>query len=677
MSQRPIDPETLQQTKQEIRNLAREIAELSKQDLAPPEYFEKFLSSVVTALAAVGGAVWTIAEGRLSLLYQINMRTTELMEGGEDQQRHGRLLQRVVATGEPLILPPYSGTGDSDEAGNPTRFLLILVPLKSEKEVEGVIEIFQRPGASPDVQRGYLRFMTSVCDLANGWIKSRKLRQISDKQTLWQRLEQLAQVVHESLDRRETAFVVANEVQRFVGCDRVSVVVRRGSKYYIEAISGQDQIDHRSNTVVLLQKLSRHVLAAGDPLWFTGSTEDQPPQIEHALEDYVDHAHSKTVAIIPLRKPIRPSISPTAENEEEGSASGEILGALVVEQIEDSTNLQTIQTRTELVQQHVARAVANAHEHNSLLLLPVWKAISNSLWVFRARTLPKTIAISAVVVGLVVAALLIPVDFNMKGPGELQPVDRRDVFAGIEGVVTAVHKDHGDRVEAGEALITLRNTDLLVQLEDVAGQQRSTIEQILSIERTLLDTTAINPTERSRLSGDLLQLRQQMASLKAQHELLQQKQALLTVKSPIAGQVVTWDPKKQLINRPIAPGQVLLTVANPDDEWELLVYMPEDNVGYVMEAIDEEGNENLPVTYVLATNPGDSLQGTLKEVHQRAETHKDEGHAVKLAIKINRDDLTDPRPGATATVKVYCGKKSFAFTWLHDVVEFVQTKLFF
>ncbi|MCA9270182.1 MAG: HlyD family efflux transporter periplasmic adaptor subunit [Planctomycetales bacterium] len=677
MTQRPIDPESLQQTKQEIRNLARDIAELSKQELSPPEYFEKFLQGVVTALAAVGGAVWTLDGGRLSLLYQINLRTTELLEDGEDQMRHGRLIQRVVQTGEPLVVPPYSGPGDAGDVGNPTRFLLILLPLKSENEVEGVVEIFQRPGASPDVQRGYLRFMTSVCDLANGWIKSRKLRQISDKQTLWQRLEQFAQVVHESLDRKETAFVIANETQRFVGCDRVTVIVRKRGKFFVEAISGQDQIDTRSNMVTLLQALVRRVLAAGDPLWHTGDTVDLPPQIEESLEDYVDQAHTKTIAIVPLRRPDRPIVAQPEDEEQEAVETGEILGALVVEQIEDNTDTAALKMRTTLAQGHAARAIANADDYSSLFLMPLWRLLGKSRWLFQAKTLPKTVAAVVAVTVAVAAAVLVPVDFNLKGKGVLQPVARHDVFAGVEGVVTEVHHEHGDQVDKGDPLVTLRNTDLMVQMKNTEGQRQTALERKLSLERALLDSSRISADERSRLASDLLQVREQIESLKAQYTLLQEKERLLTVRSPIAGQLITWDPKKLLMNRPVAPGQVLLTVVDPTSEWELLVYMPEDNVGYVMDAVHKRGDSALPVDYVLATNPGHSLTGHVKQLHQRAEAHEEDGHSVKIAVTIDRDDLDDPRPGATATAKLHCGKRAFAFVWLHDVVEFLQTRLFF
>ena len=46
-------------------------------------------------------------------------------------------------------------------------------------------------------------------------------------------------LVHQKLESRETAYTIANEGRRLIGCDRVTVVLRKGGRYVVEAISGQ------------------------------------------------------------------------------------------------------------------------------------------------------------------------------------------------------------------------------------------------------------------------------------------------------------------------------------------------------------------------------------------------------------------------------------------------------
>ena len=97
-TEQSLDPQLIEQTKQQIRTLVSEIAQLSKSEMAPEEFHGEFLPRVVSALAAIGGVVWSIdGQGRLGLAYQVNLQQTKLHESEENQLRHGRLLQKVLA----------------------------------------------------------------------------------------------------------------------------------------------------------------------------------------------------------------------------------------------------------------------------------------------------------------------------------------------------------------------------------------------------------------------------------------------------------------------------------------------------------------------------------------------------------------------------------------------------
>ena len=65
-TEQSVDPELVEQTKQQIRNLVREIAQISKSEFAAVEFYDAVLNRIVTALAAVGGAVWTVSEAASS-----------------------------------------------------------------------------------------------------------------------------------------------------------------------------------------------------------------------------------------------------------------------------------------------------------------------------------------------------------------------------------------------------------------------------------------------------------------------------------------------------------------------------------------------------------------------------------------------------------------------------------
>ena len=81
------------------------------------------------------------------------------------------------------------------------------------------------------------------------------------------------------------------------GGGRGGVGLMHGREGRIEAISGQDTIENRANVVNFLGQLATRVLATGESLWYDGATEDLPPQVERALDRYVDESHTRTLAV--------------------------------------------------------------------------------------------------------------------------------------------------------------------------------------------------------------------------------------------------------------------------------------------------------------------------------------------------------------------------------------------
>ena len=701
MSTEQVDPQLVEETKQQIRDLVNEIADLARSEVSPEEFYNKFLTRVVAALAAEGGAVWTTGDGnRIELAYQIDFVKTNLADDKEAQAQHGKLLGKVLSTGEPLMIPPRSGASeDSDEGGNPTDYLLILGPLMSDQEIKGVVEIFQRPGARPTTQRGYMRFLMQMCDIAGDYLKTRSLRHFGDRQLLWNQLEIFTRLVHKTLDPRETAYTIANEGRRLIQCDRVSVAILRGRKCKIEAVSGQDTFDKRSNTIRMLGKLATAVVATGETVWYTGDTSDMAPQVEDALQNYVDESHSKTVGILPLKRP--KDYDKANPNEEDPP---EVIGALIIEQIEDAKLREGTLQRVDVVSEHSAGALANAQEHNNLFLMPVWRTIGKATWVVRAKTLPKTLSIAAVVVAVVASLIIIPTDFYMEGSGELQPAIQREVFSPPDGgTVVEVLVKHEQAVQAGDLLLRLENKDLEYALQGIMKEINDSRNQALAKDREI--RAEKDPRREALLHGELLEILAPLESYQAQRKLIEEKLAALEVKSPIDGIVLTWDVKNRLLHRPVEPGQIVMTVANPSGNWELAVNMPEDKMGPVdaaqvefdekkaeleerrngatpealkqIDAALEELGPGLKVSYIVLTDPGRSLEGSVEEIHIRADVRGDEGNTVRIRVAIDKDDPEELLPGATVKARIYCGRRAVGYVWFRDIGNWVNREVLF
>ncbi|OYV87927.1 MAG: hypothetical protein B7Z73_09400, partial [Planctomycetia bacterium 21-64-5] len=597
---------------------------------------------------------------------------TRLADNQPNLQKHGLLLQKTMAAGEGALITPHSGEGDGNQPGNPTDFLLILGPIKVDQESKGVIEVFQRAGAPPTTQRGYLKFLLQMCELASDYLKNRQLRHFTDRQTLWNQLENFSRVAHTSLDPRETSYTIANEGRRLIECDRVSVAIRHGRKCKIEAVSGQDTFDKRSNVIALLNKLTSAVVMAGEPLWYSGDTSDLAPQVEDAVQAYVDESHSKHVAVLPLKRAV---IDPTDEEAEEP----ETIGALVVEQIEDARPREGMVQRVNVVCEHSSLALANALEHNSLFLMPLWRTIGKAKWVVEARTLPKTISISVAVLLVLLTLFIFPVDFSFTSEGKLQPVVRREVFATTDGTIERILVKHGQHVHKGQVLVEMKSTDLDVAIEDVRGKLEHAQESLFAAMYAKNNRGSRNDDQdaKSAAAREIAEHDVEVKSFRRQLALLEEKKEKTKIASPIDGLITTWDFEKDLLARPVKPGDALLTVADDSGDWQLELDTPEDRMGHIVWAQKDRGPD-LPVTYHLATEPGTNYEGKIAEVHGSAEVRGEDGSVVLIKVKIDKQQhLALLRPGANVKARVYCGRTSVGYWLFHDAFGFLESRVLF
>ncbi|QDT57699.1 HlyD family secretion protein [Stieleria bergensis] len=683
-----VNQQSVEDTKAQIRGLVNEIATLAKSGATAEEFYPELLGRVITALAAAGGAIWLLDDdSQLRLQYQINAEPSILAEDTDDSVRHRRLISRVANAGQSMLIPPYSGTSDADAEGNPTKYLLVVGALAHDGQKDGLIEIFQRPDTAPETQRGYLRFVEQMCSLAAEWLRSQKLRSLGDRQTLWQQADSFARAVHESLELKETAYIVANEGRRLIGCDRVSVAIQKGRKCKVEAISGQDTIENRSNIVTALNNLATRVCAAGEPLYHDGATEDLPPQIEDALEDYVDQSYGRNIAVLPLREPFRKlgaenESGAAGEIDRDNAHRGEVIGALIVEQIETDLPEEIFRQRCDLVYEHGTRAIANSQSHTNVFLMPLWRTLGRATWILRARTLPKTIAVVVLLLAVILGLTFIQKDFNLSAEGTLEPTIRQNVFASVDGEVVKVHVQRNQQVTKGQKLVTMRNPQIIMQLQDLNDQLESALAEKRKIySQRVYGAEQMEPAERTALEGQEYQLQTKIAGLRSKIKLQEERKELLIVKSPIDGVVTTWDVTDSLQSRPIMTGQVLMEIADLDQDLELQLKLPEKRDSHLEDYIRANNLSEVEVTYILATDTTmDPLTATLKrqDVSLRAEADQENGSVILMDATPDQESLRklSPSAGSSVIAKVKCGRAASGYVFFHEIYEWL-CKFFF
>lgn len=690
-----LETDLVDQTKNQIRALVQEISDLAKSNCSSDQFYEGFLRRTTSALASLGGVIWTRSapDQPWRAQYHINFQSTVLALPGDAPAQHLQLLNRVAQAAEPTLIPPHSGGGDSHYA-NPSEFLLIFAPLIVDQSVVGLVEILQRAGSGPATQRGYLRFLSQMSEIANDFLKSQRLKDFAEQHQFWRDLESFARLIHQSLDLRQVAYHLANEGRRLTTCDRVSVAVRESSKLRVLAVSGLDSLERRADQIKRLNELTQAVARTGKPLWYEGPEPPLPPQIEQPLHAYLDSSQSKFLAVLPLFQPASAGFEPaplgaaTESSAAQSSlppgsatrrpATSSLCGALIVEQIHSARLAPSTRLRIESMLEHARAAIANAQLTAPFLSLQ--RTLGWMLQPFQQTTLPKTFLAGALAGGFGLGLCLLPYPFELAAKGKLRAETQQEVYAHVDGTLTQLFESTrpGGVVEAGDPLARLTNNQLQLQIERLQGEFNKTTAQIDNLQHQRLDKPKGNNRETERrdrfyLESELAKAEALQLSLSQELQIAHQQADLLEIRSPLKGEIVDWELQRHLLGRPVNRGDKLMTVVAPDSQFQIELYIPEKRFGHLLLATQRSADP-LAVRFSLASDPGREYSGVIVAIDAALEVHEAEGNCGRVVVQFdNQQAATDIlRTGTRVTAKVHCGTRPAGYVLFHELWDSIR-----
>jgi len=669
-----MSSESVQQVRDRVLQLAREIEQLCKSQVPPDRFFEEFLQRLTAAVGAQAAAVWFVHANRLTLRSETRLSETGLLEDPVKQQANERLLSNVISTGEAGTFSPE----DSGENQSPTPHLLVLAALHCNKECVGVVELFQRADAPKEARPGYLQFLEQMCGLASKYLDQQHASGTTDTGEFWQSFEQLLLQLQRSLDTQEVAGTAANDGRLLLDCDRLSIAVKRGKKTSIVAISGQDAVNPRANLVRGMAALSKNVIRMSEPLLYTGQIDNLPPQIEKPLATYIQESGSRMLIVQPLFES-QPLIKRNDDDDHKRPAEQQrkAIGCLLVEQMSESQPKPQLESRTELLAEHVAAAVSNSRQHQRIFLLKFWKTLGRGLEWFHGRKLAKTLLFLLVVGGVVGSLATVPWEYRVSGEGMLMPVIQKEVFAPSDGEVIELNVEGGKRVKANDVLLVLKNKELESQLVNAENSLAEKQQLLASLKAQIdEDRPETNEVELTRLLGQKRKTEVEIRGVQEQRNILKQRVDDLIVRAPIDGVVATFQVEQRLMNRPIQRGEVLVEIMDDRQKWHLELNIEEHRMGHILRAKDRLAKTNpqdhLKVGFRLATDPETTFEGQLTTIATRAAPSSELGNVVEMYVSIDSEELADRRIGAEVRAKIDCGERSLGFVLFGDVVEFIQ-----
>ena len=582
------------------------------------------------------------------------------------------------------------------------------MPILLNNQVAGFLEVWQTPDRPAAAVPGFLQFMSGMADLAARYARNQLMGQMVGQQQIWTQLEAFSRQIHASLKPMEVSYLVANEGRRLVDCDRVSVGIRQGRKASVEAVSGSDIVEKRSNLVVLMRKLFDAVLTWGEKLVYTGAKDDSlPPAVLHALDGYLAESNSKLLVVLPLK------------DEREKESKKPARSALMMECFEPAAEPQQLVARLEVVGRHAAPALYNAVEYRRIPMRFVWLPLAKIQEGLGGKGRAITLVVLLTLVALGCVFTLVPYPLKMDAKGQLVPITRRHLYPPETGKVVAIHVRPNDEIGEEFNVLTLYSPQIQEKQEKLLGEIRTLDTIIENLDRSRNGTPRKEgPDPETQWIEKVGERRVKVAELNSLLTGLAQKEGQpghFFVKSPIftpeenarrrayrsakglnvrdrgRWTVLTPELHEHLMGKTFDPSTPLMRLGDKDSGWEVEVKLPQKHIHQIMSAYKRLDVKTLEVDMLVRSDPTRTFKGRLhrNRIGGEATPVKDDNNEAEpvLTAYVSIDDADIPESeriprdllitGTEVLIKVRCGDTALGYSLFYGVWEFLCEKVLF
>ena len=621
----------------------------------------QFIAEVLTSLAGVSGAArvrfwrkspqdqWEVAGERPS--------PAQATEPTSDD------VQLLIETANSQQLSTHSAELGSDGAKQSA--VRTVCPIVYAGQTVALLDAFHLLETNHGRPAELVPFLKAIAEITADFLSQLELRQLRRARGEWQKWDQFTSSLMQSPHVSSLAATIVNDGRILAGCDRVTLLQRRGSHYITLAVSGVDRVEPRANTVRSLETVAELAARNAESVWFSvNGTDSSPDSVD--LTWLAEHARltgSRVVGLIPF---------PTSTSSPHATG-GHKLAVLAFEQFQDESDVPAWRSRAEHMASRVEPLLLSALDRESIPFVHTLQTL---------RRLPDGLRrpgpVLALLALLATLAFLTfyPAEFTVTGQAELVPVHRREIFASSSGIIEKLLVAHGDEVAVDQPLVVLHDPQLSLELPRVIGEIEVVRERLKGVlAARLAGGSTVDAANRARqLTSEEEELKERQQSLTRQKQLIEQQQEALTLKSPIRGKVLTWDVATTLSARPVERGQALLTVGDTDGPWMIEMRVADNDFGHVRRA-QMRLSPNLEVHFMLPSDPSKSYRGKIRDVAETTQwDDQSAGNSVLITVAIDEGQLMNPRSGMTAIPRIHCGKQPIGYVWLHDLIDAVRTR---
>jgi RND family efflux transporter MFP subunit len=547
-------------------------------------------------------------------------------EGRRDRSHLAEVTERALREGRGVVQPREAGSSALPHQPD----YQLAYPIRIDGKVRGVVgvEIQWR-------QEAQLQSAMRQLQWGSGWLEVLLRRHADPMEAARLRLKLILQFVSAFLDRKdfkEASTALVTEVASQLGCDRVSLGVKRRKGVRIEAVSHTVQFDRHANLMRATEAAMTEVLDQGEPVVF-------PPDRDGRLVVTFSHAElaqlsgAGGIATFPLTN------------------SGRQIGALTLERAPgfrfDAPTVELLEGLAAMLGplvdlQRARQRSLPAHVGDST------RGLLDRLVGPRHGGFKLIFLLIAAILGFLVFSTG---DYRISANTRLEGHVQRAVTAPFAGYVRDAGHRAGDTVKAGELLARLDDRDLRTERVRLLAQRDQYGKQ---------HREAMAKRDRAQISI----ISSQIDQAEAQLAMVDEQLARTDIVAPFDGVIVSGD-LTQSLGAPLERGQVLFEVA-PLDSYRVVLEVDERDIADISVG---QGGE-----LVLSSMPGQSHGFTVEKITP-VNVAREGRNYFRLEARLGADTLQRLRPGMEGVGKIYIAERRLTWIWTREMMNWFRLRL--
>jgi len=626
--------------------------------VSPETFIKEILRSSVALSDAVYGAYWGIDPEARAPVVRAQLMPQVSKQGVEGWLR--ALSELAVGAMQQSIIRYSDIPEPADRMMTGANYIALAIPVRGDATITGAINIVVVKN-NPILSDAGIALLRLVADFGLFFSNASSAKKFED---FYNSLSSAWDIIGEMLAFTcpfEMSQVLANRARVSLKADRVSVgLVKGNTKVKVVAISGEDIVDKRSNTVRAIQNAQTEVVVSGEAGFFSTQAKESEIAVQTARnpqhERLAKSREVHSVYSVPLRKE-------------------QDLVAVVTFEFSASPCDEGTRQIIDVTTGQVAPILHLSLENKRNFFKRSWDGIKKSAqWIF-GKEHPWRKAAAVAVAALAAYAYFGTIEFKIAGNCALEPFRRHVYAAPFNSTIKAVMVKPGMRVKSGDTLVEFDREEIELKLRETRSELSS----------TRLDETIYRFSEQEIAKANAARAR--IEAKKARIALLQQQLSKATLKADTSGIVISGD-FHQDVGRPVRTGEQLVEIA-PLKKLVLLVEIDQGDIEYA--------KAGLKGRFTTKAAPDEHYDFTVSKVRPAPEIRNNKSVFIAEAIIENNispvtkggkkaggegerapaanEKSKELRPGLEGAAKLYIGRRKFAWVMTRKIVNWVRLRL--